>query len=202
MNSSPDPSVVSSQSNPPYIWVPRSRWGARAPKDKFNFAKPSRIVIHETSVPTQDHYRSHGAEATIRGIQNYHMDNPATKWSDIGYNALVSPDGDKVFEGRPWDAIGAHCGGNKGRQIMFSNTGSIGISLIGDYRTVEPTPGAMATIRYLINMLCAKFGIKPTEVYGHFEAAIPSPKPCPGKTLAHAFPGMGERFDKAYPKGG
>lgn len=60
--------------------------------------------------------------AIVRSYQNYHID--FNGWNDIGYNFLVGEDGN-VYEGRGWEAVGAHA--------PTYNTRSIGICIIGDF---------------------------------------------------------------------
>jgi N-acetylmuramoyl-L-alanine amidase len=183
--------------------VSRSTWGARSPKVRLDKATgrdlppydkhtPVRVVLHHSFQPKASAF---GGDRTIRGIQDFHMDKQ--NWSDIGYHFLVSPDGLLIYEGRPVDAIGAHCGNtNKKARAVFGNTNSIGICLIGDYDTEKPSPQAVLTIQGLISFLEAKFGFK-LPVFGHFQAAIPSPKSCPGGLLSEAF-GLGEEWKKVY----
>ena len=60
--------------------------------------------------------------AIVRAYQNYHIDSNG--WNDIGYNFVVGEDGN-VYEGRGWEAVGAHA--------PTYNTKSIGICIIGDF---------------------------------------------------------------------
>jgi hypothetical protein len=60
--------------------------------------------------------------AIVRSYQNYHID--CNGWNDIGYNFLIGEDGN-VYEGRGWEAVGAHA--------PTYNTRSIGICIIGDF---------------------------------------------------------------------
>lgn len=57
-------------------------------------------------------------------LKNDHMNRKG--WNDIGYNFLVGEDGN-VYEGRGWGKQGAH-------SVPF-NKKSIGICIIGDYRS-------------------------------------------------------------------
>jgi hypothetical protein len=60
--------------------------------------------------------------AIARSYQNLHIDGRG--WNDIGYNFLVGEDGN-VYEGRGWEAVGAHA--------PTYNTRSIGICILGDF---------------------------------------------------------------------
>lgn len=160
--------------------VPRRDWLKTDKTPKYNKHKPARIVVHHSAAPTAKQF--HG-DQTIQGIHRYHTVN--NKWSDIGYHFLISPDGSTIFEGRPVDAVGAHCGGTppKGVTRSFGNTGSIGICLVGDYDNEQPTDAALHTLAVLIVDLCEKWQIDSRQIYGHCEAWSRPPKSCPGKNL-------------------
>ena len=68
----------------------------------------------------------------MRGIEVYHV--KGNGWDDIGYNFLVDACG-QVFEGRyggiERNVVGAHSGG--------FNSGTVGVSMIGNYERVAPT---------------------------------------------------------------
>jgi flagellar hook assembly protein FlgD len=76
------------------------------------------------------------APAVVRGIQTYHV--KGNGWNDIGYNVLVDRFG-TVYEGRGGgidrNVVGAHARG--------FNTGSFGIAVMGDFRSVAPPAAAL-----------------------------------------------------------
>ena len=76
------------------------------------------------------------APAVVRGIEVYHV--KGNGWNDIGYNALVDRFG-TVYEGRyggiDRNVVGAHAKG--------FNTGSFGIAVMGDFRSVDPPAAAV-----------------------------------------------------------
>jgi N-acetylmuramoyl-L-alanine amidase len=63
-------------------------------------------------------------------------------WDDIGYHWLVGEDG-RVYEGRGWDARGAHA-----RQ---HNAWTYGICVMGDFRNVTPNDAALNALRDIID---------------------------------------------------
>jgi uncharacterized protein with LGFP repeats len=79
------------------------------------------------------------APAVVRAIEVYHV--KGNGWNDIGYNALVDRYG-TVYEGRAGgldrNVVGAHAKG--------FNTGSFGIAVMGDFRTVDPPKAAVDTL--------------------------------------------------------
>lgn len=178
------------------LWVPREEWGARLANkpNAYRAMKPEIIVIHHTWKPSAKYFR--GAE-TIRGIQNDHMD--VREWVDIGYHALISPDGSQIFEGRPWRVQGAHCGTvPKRSRRIFGNGLSMGICCIGNYDEETPDYRMVLTLQNLIDWLVSEFKMDREKVFGHFQASVPSSKTCPGKGLAEAL-GLGGEWEKAFP---
>lgn len=65
----------------------------------------------------------------MRQIQIQHINNIKIG-ADIGFNFLVGGDG-AAYEGRGWDTLGTH--------TYMYNSKSVGIALIGDFRTETPT---------------------------------------------------------------
>jgi N-acetylmuramoyl-L-alanine amidase/FlgD Ig-like domain len=119
--------------------IPRLSWGAnesirRAPPQytpTISFA-----VVHHTA-GTNSYTREQSA-AIVRGIELYHVQGNG--WNDIGYNLLVDKYG-QVFEGRyggvDKNVIGAHA--------LGFNTGSVGVSVLGDYSSAQlPAAGKLA----------------------------------------------------------
>lgn len=147
----------------------REAWKARPPKGEYTPHTPAAIVLHHTWKPTAAQYQK---EATIRGIQNYHMND--NKWSDIGYHFLIGPEG-VIYQGRPETVIGAH---------STPNTNYIGICIIGDYDPGQDplTPASYAALLDLMTWLTAEYGISTQEFYGHRDF---STKSCPGDSVHH-----------------
>ncbi len=155
--------------------VSRADWNARPPKGSYNPQSVQRIVLHHSWSPAQAQYK--GA-ATIRGIQNYHMDDPATGWSDIGYHFLIGPEG-KIFQGRPENVVGAHCP---------PNTNSVGICVIGNYDPGADSnnPQIEASLINLLTWLSATYKVDPkAQYFGHRDF---SSKSCPGDGVYDRMP--------------
>lgn len=160
----PRPSIVS-----------RLEWSARAPKSSYTQHNVQRIVVHHSYIPNQSQYK--GA-LSIRGIQNYHMDDPKTSWNDIGYHFLIGPEG-TIYQGRPETVVGAHAS---------PNTNAVGICCIGDYDPEkDPIPPVMEkSLVELLSWLCSNYKVNPgINIYGHCDY---SPKSCPGLEVYKRLP--------------
>ena len=154
--------------------VTRAEWGALPPKGEYTPQTPQAIVIHHTWKPTLSDYK--GA-STIRGIQKYHMTDPHTGWTDIGYHYLIGGEG-LLYEGRPETALGAH---------TIPNPNKVGVCVIGDY---DPANDALTTQSYntlldILTYLCAQYSISPDAIYGHREFQN---KTCPGDIIFNKIP--------------
>jgi flagellar hook assembly protein FlgD len=117
--------------------VLRAAWQADESivRAKPSYAETLRMAhVHHTAGTNT--YTRLEAAAVVRGIQTYHV--KGNGWNDIGYNALVDRFG-TVYEGRGGgidrNVVGAHARG--------FNTGSFGIAVMGDFRTVAPPPAAL-----------------------------------------------------------
>ena len=114
--------------------VPRSGWQAdeRIKRAKARYAPVLKLaVVHHTA--GSNSYTPSQAAAIVRGIEVYHV--KANRWNDIGYNFLIDRFG-TVYEGRGGgidkNVIGAHA--------LGFNTGSVGVSLIGNFVSATPPP--------------------------------------------------------------
>ena len=66
-------------------------------------------------------------------------------WGDIGYNFLIDRYG-TIYEGRK----GGITKGVVGAQTLGFNSGSAGVSMIGNFMHVAPPPAAMAALKRLL----------------------------------------------------
>ncbi|HET7855718.1 MAG TPA: peptidoglycan recognition protein, partial [Gaiellaceae bacterium] len=125
-------------------FVTRQAWRAdeRIRRDNPAIARSlTTAIVHHTAgaepaTPAQ-------SAAIVRGIYLYHV--RGNGWDDIGYNFLVDRFG-QVFEGRyggiERNVVGAHAEG--------FNTGSVGISLIGNYERRLPSAAARSALIRLL----------------------------------------------------
>jgi len=160
--------------------ITRSAWGARIAHGSYDSHQVVKLIVHHTFEPRASSY---SGSSTIKGIQNFHMDSRG--WSDIGYHYLVGPDG-MLFEGRPENAIGAHCP---------PNTGKLGICVIGNFDSGEErlTPAALETLHQLLAHLAGKYGISVSGIYGHRDFRSTG---CPGDVLYARLPSIREEVSR------
>ena len=124
--------------------VDRSGWGA---DESLSGSWPETsktlkaIYVHHTA-GTNSYAESQSA-AIVRGIYAYHTKSRG--WPDIGYQFLVDKYGN-IFQGRKTarldNPIGAQAGGY--------NTGTIGVSAMGNFETARPSAALMTGLAKVI----------------------------------------------------
>ena len=125
--------------------------------------KPTRITVHCSAT-------KNGKRCPAGKIKLWHL---ANGWSDIGYHAVIQPNGETEKYpniGRALNVQGAHVAGE--------NEGNLGICLIGtDKFHVEQ----FKALRYLLDSWRMSFMIDADEIYCHYEfdSARKQGKTCP-----------------------
>lgn len=146
-------------------------------------AKISKIIVHHTaSTANLDNPKK-----ALRDIYSWHTKGRG--WGDIGYNYIIDPYGN-IYEGRAGGemVVGAHAG--------RANTGSIGISVMGNYETGDVSEKSLVALTRLISEKTKIHGIDPTgrsgfrgqttaNLLGHRDVMSTS---CPGKSLYDKLP--------------
>jgi flagellar hook assembly protein FlgD len=124
--------------------VPRADWQAdeRIVRAHPLYAPALKLaIVHHTAGTNV--YTPAQAPAIVRGIELYHV--KGNGWNDIGYNFLIDRYG-KVYEGRGGgmtrNVIGAHA--------LGFNTGSVGVSLMGNFQGATPPPAMQAALVSLL----------------------------------------------------
>ena len=136
--------------------VTRSQWGA---VESLRSCTPSAasslegVIVHHTA--GVNGYSAAQAPGIMRGIYSYHTQ--VRGWCDVGYNVLIDRFG-TIYEGRygglERNIIGAHAGG--------FNTGTWGVSVMGNYDTVDLPAAARASLEKLIAWRLGAAGIDPS----------------------------------------
>lgn len=132
------------------------------------------IVIHHSASPV----------ATPQGMRDYHM--KVRGWDELGYHFVVGNgvnfgDG-KVFVGQRWKSQmhGAHC---KTPGNHYNDHG-IGICLIGDFQTGQPTQNQLDSLARLVKFLMVECHIPQSQIRTH--GGITHRTECPGRNFSMA----------------
>jgi hypothetical protein len=160
--------------------VSRSQWGA---DESWRRGSPARAqvgqgIVHHTA--TSNGYSREDAPAIVRSI--YHHHTQVLGWADIGYNLLVDRFG-RVYEGRAGGlesgVVGAHARGH--------NTGTFGVSVIGNHEVQRPTEAAVEALKDVVAWQFDAYGIDPegshhgrSTLIGHRQVGQTA---CPGRYL-------------------
>jgi hypothetical protein len=146
------PGEVAEAATRPSI-VTREQWGAQAPRSTPSVAaRVDMTVVHHTA--GSNSYTREQAPGRVRGYQHYHRNTLG--WTDIGYNALVDRFG-TIYEGRAGGldraVIGAHAANY--------NTGSFGVSVMGNFSSVDAPQAAYDGLVRIISWKAALHGFDP-----------------------------------------
>lgn len=135
--------------------VSRAGWSAdesiRCQQPTYN-DRTKALTLHHTA--GSNNYTQSQAAAQVRGIYQYHAQTLG--WCDIGYNVLVDKFG-TIYEGRYGGldraVEGAHVGG--------FNTGTWGISMIGNYSETAPSQQMLDSVAEIAGWKAGHNGINP-----------------------------------------
>lgn len=133
--------AVPSPALPEFPIMCRDEWGAKPPKnppEPMEEVPVPFVLIHHTYMPGYCN-TTDTCKESMRGMQAFHQEDRG--WNDIGYSFCIGGKG-VTMEGRGWDARGAHAPG--------FNQRSIGICLIGDFRSVLPDTEMLEAVHGLI----------------------------------------------------
>ncbi len=191
--------------------VMRDQWGAEAkPRvDRVLEANTpiTNVVIHHTA----DIYEGGGttAQAVMKQIENYQLNNTKTQFADVGYHFVISSSG-TIFQGR--------YGGPavKGSHFHKVNDGSIGIALMGNFNEQKVSAAAQVSLKKLLLFIQKQYTIdfskstymqkaernipnlaKHSDING--AASDPSfSTECPGKNLTTVISVLGKELGYFY----
>ena len=134
----------------------RAEWGANASYMTWDpeYASAGHVVVHHTA--GTNNYSAEQSASIVRGIYYYHA--VTLDWGDIGYNFLIDKFG-TVFEGRSGSlaapggrmSVGAHARG--------VNTGTMGLSMMGDYSSVSPSEPQLSSVGKMAGWFLRRAGI-------------------------------------------
>lgn len=188
----------------------RQGWGAN---EKHRFDPGGKEIwppaYYRAQVLAVHHTGTGVAADPARTVQAVYYDDAVNEgYGDIGYHLLIDPDG-VVYEGRysgadcvpVFDAAGSAMVSNGGH-IHQWNAGSIGICLLGNFETAQPSEEALDSLVRAVAVLCALGGLRPEGTAGYRNPingntrTVPTvsghrdwvPNLCPGANLAARLP--------------
>ena len=185
------PTKISACAQPKF--VPRTAWNCptgEAPSGPIEYTTVSHLIVHHSD---SDNTSPNWA-AVVLSFWNDHVYN--RKWSDIGYNWLIAPDG-TIFEGRG--------GGDnvQGAHLCGANANTLGVCVIGTYITETPSDTALRALSNLLAWKAAKENINPLNaslhpasgyilphIAGHKNGCAPGYTVCPGDVLYALLPAL------------
>ena len=150
------------------------------------------IIVHHTAGLI-----SEDPKKTIQAIYEYHA--RVRGWGDIGYNILIDQFGN-IYEGRRGGIF------SEGAHAYGFNSGSIGISLIGNFEEIEVPEAQMKSFENVIGLISREMGLNVSEriswngkeifvLSGHIDVGATL---CPGKNF---YPGLKRIRDEFSGKG-
>ena len=157
------PSVIpaAETDDPSALVTTREEWGANPAYLNWrpNYVPADHVIVHHTA-GTND-YTPEQSPSIVRGIYYYHA--VVLGWGDIGYNFLVDKYG-QVFEGRYGTldsdpgtmVVGGHAYG--------ANTGTMGISMMGNYSSVSPSEIQIERVGQMAGWFLGRAGV--VDAYG------------------------------------
>jgi hypothetical protein len=119
------------------LFKSRDQWQAPNTSVSYRYADVTHLIVHHAaSTNTSNNWAN-----VVLSIWNFHVNT--NNFSDIAYNWLIDPNG-VLYEGRGGgnNVVGAHfCG---------KNTNTMGVCMLGNLSTVEPTEAALKTLRQIL----------------------------------------------------
>jgi hypothetical protein len=133
----------------------RAQWGADESIRTWDpeYAQTLKgTTLHHTA--DRNGYSAEQVPAMMRSIYAYHTQSRG--WGDIGYNVIVDRFG-RIWEGRygglSSTVVGAHAGG--------FNTGTFGVSMLGDYSQVDTPQVMLDSVAAIMAWKLDLYGVNP-----------------------------------------
>lgn len=147
------------------------------------------IVIHHTGEANGSPLEDLSGPEQVRSI--YYTHTVKNGWGDIGYHYLIDREG-VIYEGRAGgkNVIGAHA--------YCANTGTLGVAMIGNFQSGEPSEEQLSSLRKLLNYLGTQYGIDlkgRTEFHGEMMPTVVAHRDlvstqCAGRTVQALLPSI------------
>ena len=158
--------LTSDCKEPAFVPVAEWRAGLPAPSYSRRITSVQHVIVHHSATyNTLTNY-----ENVVRNIYLFHTRDRG--WSDIGYNYLIAQDG-TIFEGRSAGSPSEENDDVQGAHFCGKNSNTMGVCLLGNYsttdptNTAEPTDTAVASLVKLTGWKLAKEGLDPDGERSH-----------------------------------
>lgn len=135
------------------------------------------IVVHHSVTP-----QNWSKDKTLSVIDKEHKNLHPIKNGigyHIAYHMIIFADGN-VKDTRPLNEVGYHAGN------LPVNNVSVGVCLIGNFETDEPTPEQSDSLKRILKSLMVDYSIMRDNIKLHKEVRL-KPTACPGKNITHAY---------------
>ncbi|RRD28585.1 N-acetylmuramoyl-L-alanine amidase [Actinomyces bowdenii] len=134
----------------------REQWGANPAYMSWSptYATATHVVVHHTA--GTNNYSAAQSPSIVRGIYHYHA--VTLDWGDIGYNFLIDKYG-QVFEGRYGSTRAAAGKMPAGAHARGANTGTMGLSMMGDYSSVAPSASQIKAVGTMAGWFLGRAGV-------------------------------------------
>ncbi len=119
------------------------RAGLPAPKPGRSSTPTEHCIIHHSA----DGNGNTNYTDLVRAYYTYHTQ--VNGWDDIGYNYLVAANG-AVYAGRDPEKAGIHQDDVLGAHFCGKNNLTMGICMIGDFMSTQPSTAALASLTQLL----------------------------------------------------
>ena len=205
------PSLAGAEASDPDV-ITRAEWGADESIKRTSgtckrlFYPLQQLFVHHTVGANNDPH----PKATMRSMYYFHTIRRG--WCDLGYNFVISPDG-RIFEGRwsrrfdPWEIHDSenHRGeAVQGAHTSGYNSGSVAVSLMGNYSTARMTLHMRTTLVNFLAWEADRHNLRPKArhtyvnpatglsdrlpiIAGHRDAGQTE---CPGNSVYRALPNL------------
>ncbi|WP_296623071.1 N-acetylmuramoyl-L-alanine amidase [Marivirga sp.] len=124
--------------------IQQTEWRDGLPEPSYNrsFTTIENMIVHHSA-------GSNNISDFTQAVRDiYILHTQENGWSDIGYNYLVAPDG-VIYAGR--DPANGEQDEVMGAHFCGSNSNVMGICLLGNYETVEPTSAMLGSLEEVLS---------------------------------------------------
>ena len=169
-------SLAGAASCPPI--VEPAQWGSRPdPIPASQKHTPRAVMLHHAGVVVDD--RRDPADF-VRKMQSWGKGRAGKDyWPDLPYHFLIARDG-RVFRGRPLAYAPQS-------NTVYPLKGNIGVELMGDFETQDPTAAQVDSAVALVACLAREFKIALSGIRGHKD--LVEGTDCPGSRFPADFNG-------------